>query len=96
VTPRDSAASILLKRAELTRQLAALDEALAIALRAIQTPDEPDRVLTLDEAAAHVGEPPSTFRQRLCYRRAQVSGPRQRRLRFSQRTLDRILQDRGN
>jgi hypothetical protein len=94
VNPRASAASILAKRADLTRQLAALDDALAIALREVQRPEEPDRVLSLTEAASHVGEPVSTFRQRLYYRCALVSGPTERRLRFSRHALDRIKADR--
>jgi hypothetical protein len=90
----EAAGAILAKRAELQRQLASLDEALAIALSDAEKPVEPDRVLSLEEAAAHVGEPASTFRQRPCYRRALVSGPTQKRLRFSRRALDLISRDR--
>jgi hypothetical protein len=85
---------ILTRRADLTRQLAALDDALAIALRDAEKPEEPDRVLSLAEAAAHVGEPVSTFRQRLVYRQALVSAATERRLRFSRRALDRIAHSR--
>jgi hypothetical protein len=91
MTPGAAAAAILAKRAELQRQLAALDEALAIALRDSEKPEEPDRVLSLVEAAAHVGEPVSTFRQRPWYRRAQISGQTERRLRFSKKRLTEIL-----
>jgi hypothetical protein len=77
--------------AELHCELAALQECLAITLRGAARPEEPDRVLSLAEAAAHLGEPVSTFRQRPSYRRAQVSGPTERRLRFSQKTLDSIV-----
>jgi hypothetical protein len=80
--------------AELHCELAALQECLAITLRDAERPEEPDRVLSLSEAAAHVGEPVSTFRQRACYRRALVSGPHERRLRFSSRALDQIKADR--
>ena len=86
--------AILTKRADLSRQIAALDDALAAALEGAQKPEESDRVLTLAEAAAHVHEPANTFRQRPCYRRALVSGPTERRLRFSMRTLDGITRDR--
>jgi hypothetical protein len=90
----EAAATILSKRADLTRQLAALDEALAIALRSAQTPENPDQVLSLVQAAAHVGEPASTFRRRLVYRRALVSGPAEKRLRYSRAVLDDILAGR--
>lgn len=86
--------AILARRAELTRELAALDEALAVALEGAQKPEEPDRILGLADAAAHVGEAASTFRQRPCYRRALVSAAGQRPLRFSMRALDKILRDR--
>jgi hypothetical protein len=82
------------RRAALMREVAALDEALAIALRDAEKPDDPDRILSLAEAAAHLGERVSTFRQRSCYRRALVSGPHERRLRFSRVALDRIAADR--
>jgi hypothetical protein len=94
VTPGAAAAAILAKRAELQRQLAALDDALAIALRDAEKREELDRVMSLAEAAAHAGDPVSTFRQRACYRRALVSGPHERRLRFSRRVLDEILSNR--
>jgi hypothetical protein len=85
---------ILRRRAELTRELAALDDALALALEAVQQPDDADEILDLAAAARHVGEPASTFRQRPCYRRALVSGTTERRLRYSRLELDRILRDR--
>jgi hypothetical protein len=94
VRPGEAVAAILAKRAELQRQLAGLDEALAIALRVVERPEEADQALGLKEAADRVGEPVSTFRQRGCYRRALVSGPGERRLRFSARALDRIARDR--
>jgi hypothetical protein len=91
----EAAAAILAKRAELTRQLAALDERLAAAMGDAERPDqEPDRILTLAEAASHVGEPISTFRRRLVYRKALVSAPREKRLRFSLAALDEILTNR--
>jgi hypothetical protein len=87
--------AILAERAELGRRLAELDERLAAALGGSETADrDGGRILTLTEAAAHVGEPVSTFRRRLVYRRALVSAPREKRLRFSLAVLDEILTGR--
>ena len=93
---------ILRERAELTRRLAALDERLAVALGDAERPEGPegrppppeDRVLGLAEAAAFMGEPPSTFRRRPEYLKALVSRPTERRRRYSRAALDRIKADR--
>ena len=69
-----TAGEILARRAAVQRELAALEEQLALALRDREKPEPvADEVLTLAEAAAHVHEPISTFRRRLSYRAATVS-----------------------
>ncbi len=86
--------AILAERAALGRRLAELDDRLAVALCGVERPDQPDAVLTLAEAASYAHEPTSTFRQRSCYRAALVSGPREKRLRFSRAALDRVMAER--
>jgi hypothetical protein len=41
-----------------------------------------------------MGERPETFRRRLDYRRALISRPGERRLRYSRMELERIRRDR--
>jgi hypothetical protein len=84
------AREVLQRRAELQRELASLDEELACHLAEDSPTKSEDSILDLAEAANMVGEPPSTFRRRLEYRRALVSRPGQRRLRFSRVELQRI------
>ena len=57
-------------------------------------PGPPDETIGLPEAAALAGEPTETFRRRLVYRKALVSRPGERRLRYSRRALERIAADR--
>jgi len=59
-----------------------------------EQPEEPDTVLSLAEAARFVGEPASTFRRRLEYRKALVSRPTERRKRYSRAALERLKQER--
>jgi hypothetical protein len=93
-------ARIYSRRAALLRELAELEEALGRAvsetLRAspAAVPAAPDETFSLAQAAAHLGEPPETFRRRLDYRKARVSRPGERRLRYSRAELDRIQRDR--
>jgi hypothetical protein len=82
------------RKAELLRELADLEVQIPDAIVAATAPQPPDEVLGLDDAAKLMNEPAGTFRQRPCYRRALVSGPRERRLRFSRRALERIKADR--
>jgi hypothetical protein len=55
---------------------------------------EADTAMSLPEAAALMGEPVSTFRRRLDYRKALLTRPGERRLRYSRVALDRIKRDR--
>jgi len=57
-------------------------------------PTGPDVALGLREAAALFGEPIETFRRRLEYRKALLTRPGERRLRYSRVELERIRQDR--
>jgi hypothetical protein len=83
------------RRAELLRQLAELEESLGRALsESLEVPFLADDILSLQEAAAWMGEPPETFRRRLEYRKALVSRPGERRHRYSRAELDRIRRDR--
>jgi hypothetical protein len=82
------------RRAELLRELADLELELARALDARDRRPEPDSVLALHEAAALMGEPVSTFRRRLEYRKALISRPTERRLRYSRAMLEAIRKDR--
>lgn len=82
------------RRAVLLRELADLDLELAQAITAREAPGEPDAVFSLDEAAAFMGEPASTFRRRPEYGKALVSRPTERRRRYSRVALDRIRSDR--
>ncbi len=84
---------ILSRRAELTRELAKLDDDLALALGDAEKPVEPDQVLTLEQAAERVREPAETVRRRPEYLKARVSRPGARRIRFSSRALDAIMAD---
>jgi hypothetical protein len=88
-------AALFARRAELLRELAAVDEALAVTFCDTQKPLPPveDRGLTLPEAARLFGEPPETFRTRLEYRKALISKPGQHRLRYSRAELERIKAD---
>ena len=45
-------------------------------------------------AATVMGEPPETFRRRLDYRRALLTRPSERRLRYSRGVLERIKRER--
>lgn len=55
---------------------------------------EPDVALGLREAATLFGEPVETFRRRLEYRKALLTRPGERRLRYSRAELERIRRDR--
>ena len=85
---------ICARRAEILRELADLDLAMAGAIEAREPPAEPDAVLSVPEAAAYMGEPVSTFRRRPEYVKALVSRPTERRRRYSRAALDRIKLDR--
>lgn len=87
---------IFARRAALLRELADLDVELGRVLedRSRATPREPDAVLSLEEAALHMGEPVGTFRRRGDYLKARVSRAGERRLRYSRAVLDRIKADR--
>ncbi len=88
-------AGVYRRRAQLLRELAGLEETLAEAAPVAPSPVvKADEVLGLAEAAAMLGEPPNTFRQRLEYRKALVSRPGERRLRYSRAELERIRRDR--
>ncbi len=81
------------RRAELMRELAALEECLGSELdRAFRPPV--DETLSAEQAAAFLGEPLETFRRRLDYRKALLRRPGERRLRYSRAELERIRRDR--
>jgi hypothetical protein len=84
------------RRAELLRELAELEEQLGCAIAEALSPAAPaeDKGLGLAEAAALMGEPKETFRRRLEYRKALLTRPRERRLRYSRAALDQIMRDR--
>jgi hypothetical protein len=83
------------RRAALLREVAELDEELGRAFSGSLHPaPSADETFSLGEAAAFMGEPPETFRRRLDYRKALVSMPGERRLRYSRAELDRIKRDR--
>ena len=87
--------SIFTRRAELLRELALLEEGLGRAIGAALESDSPaDEPLDLPAAAAFMGEPSETFRRRLEYRKALLSRPGERRLRYSRAELERIRRDR--
>jgi hypothetical protein len=86
--------AICARRAELLRELAGLEEALASAVAAAAQPAARDEILNLKQAAAYLGEPERTVQSRLEYRKALVSRPGEYRLRFSRAELDRIIRDR--
>lgn len=77
----------------LLRELADVDEALGCALEA-PPPAPADEALGLGAAAKFMGEPTETFRRRLDYRKALLTRPGERRLRYSRAELDRIKRDR--
>jgi hypothetical protein len=85
---------IFARRAELLRQLADLDVELGRAVSEALPRSPADEALGLALAAAFMGEPPETFRRRLDYRKALISKPGERRLRYSRAVLDRIKRDR--
>jgi hypothetical protein len=86
---------ICTRRAELLRELAGLEEALGRAVgEATSTATPTDDALGLAAAAAFMGEPEETFRRRLDYRKALLSKPKERRLRYSRAVLERIRCDR--
>jgi hypothetical protein len=87
---------IYARRAELLRELAATEADLAAALAQPAVAPSPagDEALDLTAAAGLFNEPPNTFRQRLEYRKALISRPGERRLRYSRVALERILMDR--
>lgn len=83
------------RRSGLLRELASLEEALGRALvEAVRPEPTIDSSLSLSEAAAFMGEPAATFRRRLDYRKALLSRPGERRLRYSRAALERIRRDR--
>ncbi|MDQ5871813.1 MAG: hypothetical protein M3547_06350 [Acidobacteriota bacterium] len=83
------------RRAELLRELATLEEELGRVVGLALAPvPAPDAALSLAEAAAFVGEPVESFRRRHDYRRALLTRPGERRLRFSRTALERVLRDR--
>ncbi|MGH9367262.1 MAG: hypothetical protein ACRD3M_06280 [Thermoanaerobaculia bacterium] len=84
--------ALFARRAALLRELAGLEEALGGALG--PPASAADEALPLAAAAALMGEPASTFRRRLDYRKALLSRPGERRLRYSRAELERIRQDR--
>lgn len=99
VGPNDSVrqlrlAEIFARRAALLRELADLDQRLAAVLEEAMRPVVPDAVLGLKEAAAFLGEAPATFRRRLEYRKALLTRPGERNLRYSRVELERIKKDR--
>lgn len=70
-------------------------EALARMLaRAMEGSIRDDTPLVLKDAAEFMGEPEETFRRRDEYRKARVSRPGERNLRFDLPTLRRIKADR--
>jgi len=87
-------AALHARKAALLRELAEVEEAFVAALEAARPAAPADEVLTLGQAAALLGEPERTVRARLEYRKALVSRPREHRLRFSRRELERIRRDR--
>jgi hypothetical protein len=87
-------ARLFTRRAELLRELAQLEEALGRAFQSALSPEPSDEVLGVAEAAAFMGEPVETFRRRFEYRKALLTRPRERRLRYSRVELERIRQDR--
>ena len=78
------------RRAELMRELLELDRELFATIEALQA----DAVLSLEEAAAYMGEPIETFRRRPENLKARVSLADERRSRYSRAELDRIKRDR--
>lgn len=87
--------SLSARRAALLRELASLEEGLGLALAdALRPAEVPDKALSLSEVAAFMGEPKDTFRRRLEYRKALLTRPGERRLRYSRAELERILRDR--
>ena len=58
-------APLYARKAELLRELAAVEERIGAVLDAATRPADPDRTLSLKEAAAMFGEPEETFRRRL-------------------------------
>jgi hypothetical protein len=72
------------RRAALLHELAGLEEELGRAVgEALSPADGPDETLSLEAAAAFMGEPVETYRKRLDCRRALISRPGERRLRYS-------------
>jgi hypothetical protein len=94
------APGIFARRAALLRELAELEEDLGRAVAEALSREAPSEVprddegLGLVEAARFMGERPETFRRRLDYRRALISRPGERRLRYSRMELERIRRDR--
>lgn len=83
------------RRAALLHELAGLEEELGRAVVEALSPAAPaDDALSLKSAAAFMGEPSETFRRRLDYRKALLTRPGERRLRYSLSALDRIKRDR--
>jgi hypothetical protein len=87
-------ARLFSRRAELLRELAELEEELSLAFQCALSPEPSDEVFGVAEAAAFMGEPVETFRRRFEYRKALLTRPRERRLRYSRIELERIRQDR--
>jgi chromatin segregation and condensation protein Rec8/ScpA/Scc1 (kleisin family) len=88
-------ARICSRRAELLRELAELEESLGRAVSETLCPEPTvDETFSLAEAAALMGERPETFRRRFEYRKALLTRPNERRLRYSRDALERIKRDR--
>jgi hypothetical protein len=60
----------------------------------LPAPEDATAALGVREAAAMFGEPVETFRRRLEYRKALLTRPGERRLRYSRHELERIRRDR--
>jgi hypothetical protein len=82
------------RRAELLRELALVDESIGRAVLEALPHAQADEALGLEAAAAFMGEPTETFRRRLDYRKALLTRPGERRLRYSRTVLERIRRDR--
>ena len=89
-------AALFARRAEVQRELAGLDEAIAGAVTGLLVePARPaDQVLTLTEAADLLGEPVETFRRRPEYLKASIRRPGERKHRYSRVALERVVRDR--
>jgi len=87
-----SAGAIYRRRAELLTELAKLE--LELARIASAPAEKPDEVLSLEQAASLLNEPPSVVRRKPEYLKTRVSAFGARRARFSRRALERLIADR--